>query len=107
MEIGGLPLGDGKGIVLFETDESDEVGPQRVSNEDKAVETFQQALERVHPAVSRVVQTLQQLAPGAVEVEFGIKLTGEAGAIFAKVATEGHLHVKASWAKPADGQGPR
>src|SRR5438270_9439540 len=40
MQIGGLPLEDGQGIILFEIDEDDELGPQRVSNEDKVVETF-------------------------------------------------------------------
>jgi len=59
MEIGGLPLEDGEGLVLFEVDEADELGPQPVSDEAKAVTSFAEALERVRPAVGRVLATLQ------------------------------------------------
>ena len=84
-------------MVLFEVDEADELGPQPVSDEAKAVTSFAEALERVRPAVGRVLATLQELTPGAVEVEFGLKLTGQAGAVFARVASEGHIRVKATW----------
>jgi hypothetical protein len=99
MQIGGLPLGDGEGVVLFEVEEADELGPRPVSHEVRAVRSFEEALERVRPAVGRVLETLQELSPGAVEVEFGLKLTGQAGAVFAKVASEGHFRVKATWPK--------
>ncbi|MDQ1029514.1 hypothetical protein QF035_007096 [Streptomyces umbrinus] len=32
-----------------------------------------------------------------MEIEFGVKLTAEAGALIAKSAVEGHLVVKLSW----------
>ena len=102
MQIGGLPLGEGGAVVLFEIDETDSLGPQPVSDEAKAARSFEEALERVRPAVGRVLETLQDLSPGAVEVEFGLKLTGQAGAVFAKVATEGHFRVKATWSRAAN-----
>jgi hypothetical protein len=102
LQIGGLPLEDGEGVVLFEVDDDEALGPQPVSDEDKTVRSFDEALRRVQPAVGRVLASLQELTPGAIEVEFGLKLTGQAGAIFAKVATEGHLRVKATWTKPVD-----
>jgi hypothetical protein len=37
------------------------------------------------------------LNPDAVEVEFGMKLNAEAGAIIAKTSIEGHFHVKLIW----------
>jgi len=46
-------------LVLFEVDEADELGPQPVSDEAKAVTSFAEALERVRPAVGRVLATLQ------------------------------------------------
>lgn len=101
MQIGGLPLGDGEGIVLFEVDDADELGPQLVSDEAKTAANFAEAIERVRPAVGRVLATLQELSPGAVEVEFGLKLTGQAGAVFARVASEGHIRVKATWPRSA------
>ena len=102
MQIAGLPLEDGEGVVLFEVDDDEALGPQLVSDEDKTVRSFEEALRRVQPAVGRVLESLRELTPGTVEVEFGLKLTGEAGAIFAKVATEGHIRVKATWPKPID-----
>ncbi|WP_304364726.1 CU044_2847 family protein, partial [Streptomyces viridosporus] len=42
------------------------------------------------------------LKPDTVELEFGVKLTAEAGAIIAKGSAEGHLVVKLSW---SPGQG--
>jgi hypothetical protein len=37
------------------------------------------------------------LAPDTKEVEFGIKLTAEAGALISKVAGEGHFTVRLAW----------
>lgn len=37
------------------------------------------------------------LRPDSVEIEFGVKLTAEAGALIAKSSVEGHLVVKLSW----------
>ncbi|MBV9162665.1 MAG: hypothetical protein JO281_14200 [Pseudonocardiales bacterium] len=36
----------------------------------------------------------QTLSPGRIELEFGVKLAGAAGAIIAKTAAEGHFTVK-------------
>jgi hypothetical protein len=40
---------------------------------------------------------MRKLTPDSVEVEFGVKLAGQAGWVFAKAATEGHLTVKLHW----------
>jgi hypothetical protein len=37
------------------------------------------------------------LRPDGIEVEFGVKLNAEAGAVIAKSAVEGHFTVKLSW----------
>jgi len=44
MQIGGLPLGEGGAVVLFEIDETDSLGPQPVSDEAKAARSFEEAL---------------------------------------------------------------
>ena len=41
------------------------------------------------------------LKPATVEIEFGVKLTAEAGALIARSAVEGHLVVKLSWSPEA------
>ena len=38
-----------------------------------------------------------------MEIEFGVKLTAEAGALIAKSAVEGHLVVKLSWSPGGSG----
>jgi hypothetical protein len=55
MQIAGLPLEDG-GVVLFEVDDDEALGPQPVSNE--AVGSFEEALKRVQPAAGRVLASL-------------------------------------------------
>jgi Trypsin-co-occurring domain 1 len=44
------------------------------------------------------MDVLQTLSPGRIELEFGVKLAGEAAAIIAMIAAEGHFTVKLSWA---------
>ena len=65
MQIGGLPLEDGEGVILFEVDEDDALGPQLVADEAKTVASFEEALERVRPAVGRLLAALEELAPDA------------------------------------------
>jgi hypothetical protein len=38
-----------------------------------------------------------RLNPDGIEVEFGVKLNAEAGAIIAKTSVEGHFQVKLTW----------
>lgn len=59
----------------------------------RAAETLQQALDRVRPVAAALVATLRELSPKETKVEFGIKLTGEAGALIAKTGAEGHFTV--------------
>jgi hypothetical protein len=44
---------------------------------------------------------MKELSPDGVEIEFGVKLAGEAGAIIAKTSGEGHFTVKLSWTAKA------
>ncbi len=96
-------LDDG-GSVLVEVDE-DAVGIERVSRgHDGVLEAgrrLTEALAGVRDAADASVQTLRVLSPDGLELEFGVKLTGEAGAIIAKTAAEGHFTVKLSW-RPGD-----
>jgi hypothetical protein len=93
--------------VLVEVDE-DSLGIERVSRgRDGVVEAGQrlaEALGSVRDAAQASMEVLQMLSPGRIELEFGVKLAGEAGAITAKTAAEGHFTVKLSWA-PGVGAG--
>ena len=90
--------------VLVEVDE-DSYGVEAVSrNTDGVAEAGQRlesALASVREAAQATLDTLTQLSPETVEVEFGIKLAGEAGALIAKTSAEGYFTVRLSWS-PGD-----
>ena len=65
----------------------------------EAVGTFEAALRHVAGATEAALRVFRDgtLRPDTIEVDFGIKLTAEAGAVIAKTAVEGHLNVKVTW----------
>jgi hypothetical protein len=94
---------DGAVITVEAVEEGYGSGSRLVSRgEDGAVQatrTFEGALEGVRSAAASALRVFRDgsLQPDAVEIEFGVKLTAEAGALIAKSAVEGHLVVKLSW----------
>lgn len=92
---------DGAGL-LVEVDEN-AYGMERVGIVGDAVadagRRLEEAFETVRPALRRLSQMLREFAPEEHEVEFGLKLNVEAGAIVARTATEGHFVVKLRWAR--------
>ncbi|MGH3830102.1 MAG: CU044_2847 family protein [Pseudonocardiaceae bacterium] len=86
--------------VLVEVGE-DRLGIERVSRgRDGVVEAghrLTEALGSVRDAARESMEVLRTLSPGRIELEFGVKLTGEAGAIIAKTAAEGHFTVRLTW----------
>jgi NTP-dependent ternary system trypsin peptidase co-occuring protein len=105
-----MPLDDGS-TVLVEVAE-DEQRLQRVGRAASVVrdsaETLEEALRRVKPAVATVLHQVRDLAtpPDTVKIEFGVKLTAEAGVIIAKAATEANFKLSLEWSTakrpPAD-----
>ncbi len=86
--------------VLVEV-EDDAFGVERVSRAADGVKNagrvLTEALDGVRDAAETALSVLRQSSPDSVEMEFGVKLAGEAGAIIAKTAAEGHFTVKLSW----------
>jgi hypothetical protein len=87
--------------LLVETDD-DAVGLDRVGRRDadgvvSASTRLEEAVAQVKPAIRSVLATLRELEPDQHEIEFGIKLSAEAGVVIAKTAVEGHFTVKMSW----------
>jgi Trypsin-co-occurring domain 1 len=64
-----------------------------------ASETVQDALTRVQPAAASLIARLRDLVdpPDEVELEFGIKLSAEFGAIVAKAAGDANFTVRLRW----------
>jgi hypothetical protein len=65
----------------------------------QAARTFEAALDGVRAAAESALRVFRDgaLRPDSVELEFGVKLSAEAGAVITKGAAEGHLVVKLSW----------
>ncbi|HLL37302.1 MAG TPA: CU044_2847 family protein [Streptomyces sp.] len=99
------------GLVEFMTEEGalvvvegvdDEYGARLVARGDgpaRAATTFEGALGGVRAAAESALRVFRDgtLRPDAVELEFGVKLSAESGAVIAKGAAEGHLIVRLSW----------
>lgn len=99
-------VGDGSS-VLVEVDE-DTYGVEEVARTSAGVveagQRLESALASVRDAARATLDTLTKLSPDRVEVEFGIKLAGEAGAMIAKASAEGHFTVKLSWSPSSGGE---
>lgn len=99
------------GLVEFKTEDGalvvvegaeDATGSRLVSRgdgPDRAARTFESALDGVRAAAESALRVFRDgsLQPDAVELEFGVKLSAEAGAVIAKGSAEGHLVVKLTW----------
>jgi Trypsin-co-occurring domain 1 len=90
--------------VLVEIDE-DTYGVEAVARGPEGVleaGRLESALASVRQAARAALDALKELSPESVEVEFGIKLAGEAGALIAKTSAEGHFTVRLSWSPGGD-----
>ncbi|MCX4844376.1 CU044_2847 family protein [Streptomyces sp. NBC_00893] len=69
----------------------------------RAGRTFDSALTGIRSAAESALAVFRDgaLKPDGVELEFGVKITAEAGAVIARSAVEGHLTVKLSWSPGA------
>ncbi|MEV8093350.1 CU044_2847 family protein [Kitasatospora sp. NPDC085879] len=74
----------------------------------RASETFEHALGGVRAAAEAALAVLRDgsLRPDTVEIEFGVKLSAEAGALIARTAADAHLTVKLSWSPGSTGERP-
>ncbi|MCE7051004.1 CU044_2847 family protein [Streptomyces purpurascens] len=96
----------GDGAVVAVEGVEERSGSRLVSRGDGAVQatrTFEGALDGVRAAAESALRVFRDgsLKPDGVEIEFGVKLSAEAGAFIAKGTAEGHLVVKLSWSPSA------
>ena len=98
-----FPL-EGGGSVLVEVDEPGaEAGTVRVARPgeiaEKARASFEEAVGQVRPAAESIIAKLRDLSdpPDQIEVEFGLKLSAQAGAFIAAAGVEGTYRGKMTW----------
>jgi hypothetical protein len=103
-ELVQFTLPDGSSL-LVEVDDQ-EPGIQRASRGDdliiQAKHSLDDALDHIQAMATLTLTKLQDLPrrPDDLEVEFGVRLNAEVGAVIAKTQAEGHLKVKLAWRKP-------
>ncbi|MFD5288828.1 CU044_2847 family protein [Streptomyces rochei] len=71
-----------------------------------AADTLRGAVDRVRPAVSDIVDSLRSMPrrPDRITLEFGVKVTAEAGVVVARSTAEAHFTVGVEWeTAPASG----
>jgi hypothetical protein len=97
-----VPLVDGTQIV-FEVDEASQLGTVPAGRAGEIVaeanKTLESALDEIVKGAKVVFNKLYEIRPSELTIEFGIKVTAEAGAIFSKVGGEANFDIKATWKK--------
>ncbi|MFJ8943598.1 CU044_2847 family protein [Streptomyces sp. NPDC102395] len=94
-------------VVAVEAVTEQRPGSRLVARGDgtvQAARTFEGALEGVRSAAESALRVFRDgaLRPDGVEIEFGVKLAAETGAIIAKGTAEGHLVVRLTWSPDRD-----
>jgi hypothetical protein len=98
-----FPMKNGSTIVVEVDEPESEGGVVRAARPGEIVETarqtFEDAVARIQPAAEAIIGRLRELAepPDEAEVGFGIKLSANAGAIFAWGGGEANFTVTLKW----------
>ena len=104
-----FPLEDGSTMIV-EVTESEQAGLERVSRGGdiilRAQVTLENSLDRIKPAAQFIVEKLRSLhdTPDQIEVQFGVNLSAECGAVLAAAGVAANYSVKLLWnkEKPSD-----
>ncbi|MFD5856358.1 CU044_2847 family protein [Streptomyces chartreusis] len=93
---------DGIAVTFDGHDDTGAPGSRLVARDD-AVRSFEASLDGVRAAAASALRVFRDgvLRPNGVEIEFGVRMSAEAGAIIAKGTAEGHLVVKLTWSASA------
>ncbi|QDQ11379.1 CU044_2847 family protein [Streptomyces spectabilis] len=92
-------------VVALDPDDLD--GVRLVARGDgpaRAAHTFEATLDSARAAAEAALRVFRDgtLKPDTVEIEFGVRMTAEAGAVLVKGSAEGHLLVRLSWSPEKD-----
>jgi hypothetical protein len=98
-------LADGTEVV-FETDLPAQGGEELMGRKGgdipEAHERFDVLVKRIRPVAQTVLDALKELnTPQEIQLEFGVKLGGKAGVVFASAESECNFKVGLKWTNPA------
>ncbi|MFG2271253.1 CU044_2847 family protein [Streptomyces chartreusis] len=73
--------------------------PRPADDVGSAADTLRSAVDRVRPAVLDIVDSLRSMprSPDRITLEFGVKVTAEAGVVVARTGAEAHFTVGVEW----------
>lgn len=99
-----FPLNNG-GSVIIEVEESapeggmEHIGLKPGEVTKKATQSFETALDKIKPVTNSIINNLRNHkdSPDEISVEFGLKMTAEAGAIIASAGIEANFKVFMTW----------
>jgi len=100
-----FPLQDGGAIVVEVDEPAPKGGVVRAARPGeiaaRAGQTFEDTLEKIKPAAQAIIAKLRGLSdpPDEIGVEFGVKLSAEAGAFVASASAEANYKVTLKWTK--------
>lgn len=91
----------GGGVVLVESSDPGDEGPVKAGRLGERVHevsaSLQELLKPVTDMSEVLLDHLSRAKPAELEVEFGIALSAQAGAVITKTAVNGNLKVKMRW----------
>jgi hypothetical protein len=94
-------LDDGDEVLVEIAQDAPEISPVSRAGDliESAGTSLGSALGHVRNAATVVLGQFRSMAecPDEVQVEFGVRLTAEAGAVIAKTSVDGHLNVTLKW----------
>lgn len=100
-----------RGSIMVEVD-ADEPGIARASRVGNLItstaESFENALDHVRRAADAALSGFRNMEarPDEVQIQFGVRLNAEAGAVIAKTGADGHLQVSLTWRREPVPAGP-
>ncbi len=78
-------------------------GATRGPRDQLPMKAFNHGMQLIRTCAEQVAETIGAVAesvrPDGIEVQLGIKLDGEVGALIAKTGMEAHLHVTLKWSE--------
>ncbi|MEV8440582.1 CU044_2847 family protein [Actinosynnema sp. NPDC051121] len=102
-ELISFALPDDDAVLVEVEADGPEISPVSRSGDviRSAATSLDDALRHVRKAASTALANFREMdvRPDEVQVEFGVKLTAQAGAVIAKTGVEGHLKIKLTWTR--------
>ena len=87
--------------IFVEVESATPAGDQLSARASSVIETaqttFEEAVAGIKPIADAVLRQVSALGPESISVEFGVKLTAQAGVILASSAVEGNIKVTVGW----------